>query len=56
MFHPRYYTNSEGVLTAEIVGKVDVEMSDMRVVHTVGVTQNYFILPRSESVRTPSHV
>jgi carlactone synthase/all-trans-10'-apo-beta-carotenal 13,14-cleaving dioxygenase len=42
----RYYTNSDGVLTASVVGKVDVPLSDMRVVHTVGVTENYFVLPR----------
>jgi len=42
----RYSTNEEGKLVATTIGKVDIESDDMRVIHSLGATENYAILPR----------
>lgn len=42
----RYSTNEEGKLIATTIGKVDIEGDDMRLIHSLGATENFAILPR----------
>ena len=42
----RYKENSEGDIDAKFVGRVPIEKGDFRVVHTLGATENYIVLPR----------
>ena len=40
------FTEQDGQSVAQIVGHIPVGLDDMRVVHSIGVTENYVILPR----------
>ena len=42
----RYKENEEGTIDAKFVGRVPIEKGDFRVVHTLGATENFIVLPR----------
>ena len=42
----RYLEDDNKQIVAKLIGKVPIEKGDIRVVHTLGATENYVVLPR----------
>ena len=52
----RYHEDSNGRIFADLIGKFPIDMDGFRVIHSLGSTPNYVVVPRFSLVVKPNHL